>query len=76
VDPDTPFVIGSLSKGLTALAVLRLVDAGRIALDEPAVRYVPTFRTADAQASAAITVRQLLNQTSGLPASAGTYQRR
>jgi CubicO group peptidase (beta-lactamase class C family) len=70
VSTDTPFVIGSLSKGLTALAVLRLVDAGTIDLDAPASRYLSTFRTADQGASASITVRQLLNQTSGLPASA------
>ena len=70
VTTDTPFVIGSLSKGLTALAVLRLVDGGAIDLDAPASTYLPTFRTADEAASASITVRQLLNQTSGLPASA------
>ena len=35
VGADTPFVIGSLSKSLTALAVLRLVDAGRVELDAP-----------------------------------------
>jgi CubicO group peptidase (beta-lactamase class C family) len=70
VATDTPFVIGSLSKGLTAIAVLRLLDAGAIDLDAPASQYLPTFRTADQAASASITVRHLLNQMSGLPASA------
>ena len=36
VTTDTPFVIGSLSKSLTALAIMRLVDAGRVWLDAPA----------------------------------------
>jgi CubicO group peptidase (beta-lactamase class C family) len=70
VTQDTPFVIGSLSKGLTAVAILRLADAGSVELDAPAVRYLPALETADPEASGAITIRQLLNQTSGLPASA------
>src|SRR6478735_1134216 len=46
VGTETPFVIGSLSKSLTALATLRLVDAGRLELDAPVSRYLPAFRTA------------------------------
>ena len=69
--PQTPFYIGSLTKSFTALAVMQLVEAGRIELDAPVRCYLPWFRVADAQASAAITVRHLLNQTSGLPTSAG-----
>lgn len=70
VTEDTPFVIGSLSKSLTALGIMRLVDAGRVGLDEPAVTYLPGFRTADA-AAAPITIRELLQHTSGLsPAAA------
>ena len=69
VGPDTPFVIGSLSKSLTALAVMRLVDAGQLELDAPVTRSLPSFRTAGAGATQ-ITVRQLLEQTSGLPGSA------
>ena len=68
---QTPFYIGSLTKSFTALAVMQLVEAGRIELDAPVQRYLPWFRVADRQASARITVRHLLNQTSGLPTSAG-----
>jgi CubicO group peptidase (beta-lactamase class C family) len=46
VSAETPFVIGSLSKSLTALAVMRLVEAGRVELDAPVTRYLPGFRTA------------------------------
>ena len=56
VTTDTPFVIGSVSKSLTALAILRLVDAGAVDLDAPITRYVPGFRTAAADA-APITIR-------------------
>jgi CubicO group peptidase (beta-lactamase class C family) len=71
VTPQTPFSIGSLTKSVTALAILQLADAGGLELDVPAQRYVPEFSLRDSQAAAAITVRQLLNQTSGIPTSAG-----
>ena len=69
--PQTPFFIGSLTKSITALAVMQLVECGKVELDAPVQRYLPWFRVADAQASACITVRHLLNQTSGLPALQG-----
>lgn len=72
--PQTPFFIGSLTKSITALAVMQLVEAGKIELDAPVQRYLPWFRVADPQASAQITVRHLLNQTSGLPTSSGEIQ--
>jgi len=65
--PQTPFFIGSLTKSFTALAVMQLVEAGRIELDAPVQRYLPWFRVADPAASAQMTIRHLLNQTSGLP---------
>lgn len=67
VTPQTPFVLASASKPLTALAVMQLVEAGSIALDAPVQRYLPTFQVADPAASRQITVRHLLQHTSGLP---------
>jgi NADH:quinone reductase (non-electrogenic) len=67
VTARTPFLIGSITKSFTALAVLQLVDAGKVDLDEPVQRYIPWFRTADSAASARITVRELLTMRSGLP---------
>jgi CubicO group peptidase (beta-lactamase class C family) len=69
--PQTPFVLGSTTKSFTALAVMQLVEAGKIDLDAPVQRYLPWFRVADPKASAKITVRHLLNQTSGLPGFPG-----
>jgi CubicO group peptidase (beta-lactamase class C family) len=71
VTPQTPFIIGSVSKSFTALAVMQLVEANRIELDAPVQRYVPWFRVADEKASAEITVRHLLNHTSGLSTKTG-----
>lgn len=65
--PETPFLIGSLTKSITAMAIMQLVEAGKVELDAPVQRYLPWFHIADLQASAKMTVRHLLNQTSGLP---------
>ena len=71
VTAQTPFILGSTSKSFTALAVMQLVEAGQIDLDAPVTKYLPWFRTSDATASGRITVRNLLNQNSGLPTYAG-----
>ena len=69
---DTPFIIGSMSKSFTALAIMQLVEQGKIDLDTPISDYIDVSlylkNTLDGNR---ITVRQLLNHTSGL----GTYQR-
>jgi D-alanyl-D-alanine carboxypeptidase len=61
VTAETPFAIGSISKGFTAAAVLALAQDGKLTLDDRLAKYEPHLANA-----AAITVRQLLNQTSGL----------
>lgn len=73
---ETPFMIGAISKSLTALAVLQLVDAGHVALDSPVTRYLPWFRpTLGTERRhdrvARVTIRQVLNQNSGIPSYVG-----
>lgn len=53
-------LIGSLSKSFTALSVMQLSEAGALDLDAPANQYVDAYGTPDD-----VTVRMLLNQTSG-----------
>jgi CubicO group peptidase (beta-lactamase class C family) len=62
---QTPVLLASTSKTLTAIAVMQQVEAGRLRLDEPVQTYLPWF-TLDDGRSSAITVRHLLNQTSGM----------
>lgn len=69
VTPDTPFILGSMSKSITALAVMQLEEAGRIDLDAPVRRYLSNFSMASPEAER-ITVRQLLAHTSGIPTNA------
>lgn len=70
---DTPFLVGSLSKPLTATAIMRLVDAEEVELDAEVSEYLPGFRPQD---SDPITIAQLLTHTSGFSSDAGLDARR
>jgi CubicO group peptidase (beta-lactamase class C family) len=74
VTPQTSFMIGSTTKAFTALAVMQLVEADKIELEVPVQTYLPWFRATDPNASAQITVRHLLNQTSGFSNAAGVKE--
>lgn len=63
---DTPLYIGSIAKAFTGLAVLQLVDEGRLDLDAPVRAYLPWFEVADPDVAARITLRHLLGHASGL----------
>ncbi len=65
VDGDTVFRIGSTTKTFTGTTVMRLVEAGRLALDAPVRTYLPDFATSDPSVAERVTVRQLLNHTAG-----------
>ncbi|MFN2520652.1 MAG: serine hydrolase [Candidatus Limnocylindria bacterium] len=65
VDPDTLFQIGSITKTVTATALMRLVDEGRVSLDIPVRTYVPDLRLRDEHAVANVTLRHLLTHTGG-----------
>lgn len=67
VTPQTPFLIASVTKPISAIAIMQLVEAGKLDLDAPVQRYLPWFTVADPEAAAQITIRQLLSHTSGLP---------
>ena len=71
VTPETPFLIGSVTKSFTALAIMQLSEAGRVQLDAPVQRYLPWWRVADPDASTRVTVRHLLYQVSGLSKATG-----
>ncbi len=66
VSPRTRFRVASLSKSFTAVAVLQLVQAGLISLDEPVRAHLPEFSPGGSGDAARVTVRHLLNQTGGL----------
>jgi CubicO group peptidase (beta-lactamase class C family) len=69
VDRDTVFRIASMTKSFTAMSILKLRDAGKFSLDDPAERYVPELKglkypTTD---SPRLTIRHLLSHSTGFP---------
>ena len=60
--PETAYHWGSMTKVVTAVAVMQLEERGLVGLDSPIARYLPEFPT-----RFGITVRNLLNHSSGLP---------
>jgi D-alanyl-D-alanine carboxypeptidase len=59
---ETVYRIGSLTKQFTAAAVMQLVEAGLIGLDDPMTRYLPNYPTQGHEVS----IRHLLTHTSGI----------
>ncbi|MES2178334.1 MAG: serine hydrolase domain-containing protein [Gemmatimonadota bacterium] len=69
VDSNTVFRIASMTKSFTAMSILKLRDAGKLSLDDPAEKYVPelkqlSYPTSD---SPRITIRMLLSHAEGFP---------
>ncbi len=62
VTPDTTFVVGSISKSFTALAVMQLVEAGEADLEGTISQYLDGF---SGRPAGPVTIRQLLSHTSG-----------
>jgi len=67
VRPDTMFQAASISKPVTAFAVMRLVDAGKLSLDEDANRYLKSWKVPENEFTRGrpVTLRALLSHTSG-----------
>ncbi len=61
IDKNTPLHVASVSKTLTAMAMLKLVEAGKIKLSDPLTQYFPGFPYPN------VTVQTLLDQRSGIP---------
>ncbi len=66
VTPATRFKIASISKMITAITCMRLVDAGLLSLDQPIKTYVPWLKLSCSEAESTMTLRHLLCHGSGL----------
>lgn len=71
VTAETPFILGSISKAFTALAVRQLVNQGKLQYNAKVIDYLPWFTTADKAQSDQITVLDLVNHTSGISTASG-----
>lgn len=72
VTAETPFLWGSVTKPITATAVMTLVQSGRLRLEDRVVDHLPGFRFGGPAHASKVTIRHLLEQTAGIPASATT----
>jgi CubicO group peptidase (beta-lactamase class C family) len=66
LQPDDRFQIGSITKTFTATTVLKLAEAGALTLEDTLTDWLPQEVTANISSAEEITVRQLLNHTSGI----------
>ena len=64
VQPDSVFLLASITKPVTACALMLLVDRGEISLDDPVSLYLPEFQGGERHK---VRVRYLLSHTSGMP---------
>ncbi|MCW2529766.1 MAG: beta-lactamase [Pseudonocardiales bacterium] len=64
--PESLFQIGSITKVWTTTLVMQLLDEGRIELDAPLIEILPELRLANPEATAKVTMRNLLTHTSGI----------
>jgi CubicO group peptidase (beta-lactamase class C family) len=64
VEPDSVFLLASITKPVTACALMRLVDRGLVSLADPVQQYLPEFEGGERPQ---VRVRHLLSHTSGLP---------
>ncbi len=65
VTPQTLFRIGSITKTHTATVLFELIEQGRVSLEDQVRKYIPHFQVADEDTAARVTIRHLLNHTSG-----------
>jgi CubicO group peptidase (beta-lactamase class C family) len=72
-DGETVFGCGSVTKMVTALAVLLLQEDGRLHVDEPVTRFLPEFRLSDNADASRVRLSHLLCHTSGLPPLPGRH---
>ncbi|ABM80879.1 serine hydrolase [Hyperthermus butylicus] len=63
--PDTIYCIASITKPITAVAVMQLVEAGKLSLDDPADKYLPVELRVRGEP---VRIWHLLSHTSGIPA--------
>jgi len=65
ITPDTVFALASISKTVTATAMMRLVEQGKVSLDDPVRKYLPDFKVADDAATRDVKIWHLLTHTPG-----------
>lgn len=75
VDGDTLFQIGSTSKTFAATTLMRLVEEGKVSLEDKVSKFLPKFQVPDEETTRDVTIRHLVTHTSGWMGDWGGPQR-
>ncbi len=67
VTPDTIFGVASVTKSFTAAAIMHLAAEGKLSLEDPVARHIPTFRLSNGKDASRVQIRHLLSHTTGVP---------
>jgi CubicO group peptidase (beta-lactamase class C family) len=75
MEPDTIFRVASMTKPITATALMMLVEQGKLSVDDPVVKHIPAFagqKLKDGISARPVTIRDILTHTAGLATSPGS----
>lgn len=67
VTEETVFGIGSVTKSVTCVAIMQLQEAGKLAVHDPVIKYLPEFRVKDEEALKQMTIHHFMTHSAGLP---------
>ena len=73
ITPDTLFCSGSIGKSFVGIAAMRLVEQGKLDLDQPITTYVPRLTFSQPEFAPGVTMRRLLSHSAGLFGTAGDF---
>lgn len=73
VTENTVFGIGSITKSFTAVAIMQLVEEGKLCVEDLVTDYLPQFRAGKTNAHETMTIHNLLTHTGGLPPLPSLY---
>ncbi|GAK00120.1 serine hydrolase [Geomicrobium sp. JCM 19055] len=67
IDEDTIFGIGSVTKVMTCMAIMKLQEEGKLSVHDTVTTYVPEFSASEDDRSKDMTIHHMMTHTSGLP---------
>lgn len=76
VTKDTVFGVASITKSFASLAIMQLVDAGKLTTTDPVRKWIPEFQLPGQSDSDHVTIHHLMTQTTGLPGLSAVHQAR
>jgi len=73
VSLDTVFGIGSVTKSFTCIAIMQLQEAGKLSVHDQVTKYIPEFKTPDANHTKQLTIEHFMTHTTGIPPLSTLY---